>query len=121
MDVVNSISIRLDHHGTFCTLKEEIGTPFKVGSVLLSPLDSLSGAYEVTTHKLAYDGRMKSTRIASEHYARFSSALRMVLQVSKTDLNQMLADEKRANAGKPKRGPKPKRSSASVRASHAKD
>jgi hypothetical protein len=38
----------------------------------------------------------------------FESALRKVLRVSKTDLNQMLADEKKANEGKPKRGPKPK-------------
>jgi len=41
---------------------------------------------------------------------RFNGALRSVLQVSKTDLKQMLADEKQANAGKPKRGPKPKTS-----------
>jgi hypothetical protein len=57
----------------------------------------------------------------SEHYKRFSSALHRVLQVSKSDLNQMLADEKHANAGKPKRGPKPKRSSASGHASGDKD
>jgi hypothetical protein len=41
----------------------------------------------------------------------FESALRKVLRVSKTDLNQMLADEKKANEGKPKRGPKPKHGS----------
>ena len=64
---------------------------------------------------------MKSTRNASEHYERFSSALRRVLQVSKTDLTRMLADEKRAKAGKPKPGPKPKRSSASGHVSHEKD
>jgi hypothetical protein len=63
---------------------------------------------------------MKSTQIASEHYGRFASALRRVLQVSKNDLNQMLADEKRANAGKPKRGPKPKHSLASGHASSEK-
>jgi hypothetical protein len=39
----------------------------------------------------------------------FEGALRKVLRVSKDDLNQMLADEKKANEGKPKRGPKPKR------------
>jgi len=38
----------------------------------------------------------------------FESALRKVLRVSKSDLNQMLADEKKANEGKPKRGPKPR-------------
>ena len=43
---------------------------------------------------------------------RFEGALKSVLQVSKNDLNQMLADEKRANAGKPKRGPKPKTSAS---------
>jgi hypothetical protein len=39
--------------------------------------------------------------------AMFESALRRVLRVSKTDLNQMLAEEKKANEGKPKRGPNP--------------
>jgi hypothetical protein len=39
----------------------------------------------------------------------FENALKQVLQVSKSDLNQMLADEKKANQGKPKRGPKPHR------------
>jgi len=43
---------------------------------------------------------------------RFNNALRNVLQVSKSDLNKMLADEKRANAGKPKPGPKPKTSAS---------
>jgi hypothetical protein len=38
----------------------------------------------------------------------FEGALRKVLRVSKDDLNQMLADEKKANEGKPKRGPKPR-------------
>jgi hypothetical protein len=46
----------------------------------------------------------------------FSAALKKVLQVSKTDLNQMLADEeKRRREVKQKPGPKP--SSASGRAS----
>ena len=39
---------------------------------------------------------------------RFNDALRSVVQVSKNDLNKMLAEEKKANEGKPKRGPKPK-------------
>jgi hypothetical protein len=47
------------------------------------------------------------TKITPE-LARFKTALKRVLQVSKSDLNQMLADEKIANEGKPKRGPKPK-------------
>jgi hypothetical protein len=41
--------------------------------------------------------------------AMFDSALRKVLRVSKSDLNQMLAEEKKAREGKPKPGPKPRR------------
>jgi hypothetical protein len=48
---------------------------------------------------------------------RFNTALRSVLQVSKSDLNQMLEAEKLANAGKPKRGPKPKTSASGHAAS----
>ena len=43
---------------------------------------------------------------------RFNDALRSVLQVSKSDMNQMLEDEKRAKEGKPKPGPKPKTSAS---------
>jgi hypothetical protein len=50
----------------------------------------------------------------SDEYAVFQSALRAVLKVSKSDMNQMLAEEKTANQGKPKRGPKPRHSSAST-------
>jgi hypothetical protein len=39
--------------------------------------------------------------------SNFYSALRRVMRVSKEDLNKILADEKAANADKPKRGPKP--------------
>jgi uncharacterized protein (DUF4415 family) len=41
--------------------------------------------------------------------AQFESALKQVLSVSKSELKEMLAEEKKASAGKPKRGPKPKR------------
>jgi len=50
--------------------------------------------------------------------ARFEHALRRVLRVSKSELNRMLAEEKIANQGKPKRGPKPKHVSASGLASN---
>lgn len=53
---------------------------------------------------------MKSNPKPSAEYARFDDAMRSILQVSKTDLNQMLTEEKAAKAGKPKRGPKPKTS-----------
>jgi hypothetical protein len=64
---------------------------------------------------------MKAKAKPSPEYARFTNALRGVLQVSKTDLNRMLAEEKAANQGKPKRGPKPKHSSASDHVSSDKD
>jgi hypothetical protein len=62
---------------------------------------------------LRYDTRVKAKAKTSPEHARFQNALRSVLQVSKTDLNRMLANEKIANQGKLKRGPKPKHSSAS--------
>ncbi len=39
---------------------------------------------------------------------RFENALRHVMSVTKDDLKEALAEEKIANEGKPKRGPKPK-------------
>jgi hypothetical protein len=36
---------------------------------------------------------------------KFNDAMRSIMQVSKDDLNRMLAEEKIANQGKPKRGP----------------
>jgi hypothetical protein len=39
----------------------------------------------------------------SNEYTAFQSALRQVLKMSKSDLNQMLANEKIANQGKPLR------------------
>jgi hypothetical protein len=63
---------------------------------------------------------MKSNPKPSDEYTTFQNALRQVLTVSKADLNRMLAEEKIANAGKPKRGPKP-RSSALGHASRETD
>lgn len=40
--------------------------------------------------------------------SRFNDALRSVLQVSKSNLDEIRAQEKEANADKPKRGPKPR-------------
>lgn len=62
---------------------------------------------------------MKSTAKHSPEYRNFDNAMRRVLQVSKTELQQRLDAEKLANAGKPKRGPKPK-TSASGRAANGK-
>jgi hypothetical protein len=41
--------------------------------------------------------------------SEFDKALKAILRVSKDDLKRMLRQEKLANAGKPKRGPKPRR------------
>jgi hypothetical protein len=56
-------------------------------------------------------------RTKRTEYDAFQGALRKVLQVSKTDLNRMLEEERQANIGKPKRGPKPKTSASG----HASD
>ena len=65
---------------------------------------------------------MKSTPKHSAEYVNFDNAMRTILQVSKTDLTRMLAEEKLANAEKPKRGPKPKiNASASDHASSDKN
>jgi len=45
-------------------------------------------------------------------FQRFDRAMRDILKVSKADLKQMLEEERIANAGKLKRGPKPKHSSS---------
>ena len=63
---------------------------------------------------------MNNANKQTGEYRRFENALCQVLRVSKADLNRMLAEEKVANAGKPKRGPKPK-SSASGHAVSGKD
>jgi hypothetical protein len=42
--------------------------------------------------------------------ARFNDALRSVMQVSKTDMNALLKDDKAIEAVRQKRGPKPKTS-----------
>jgi hypothetical protein len=52
---------------------------------------------------------------------KFETALRQVVSVSKEELTRMLEAEKRANEGKPKRGPKPKTASTSGHASDSND
>ena len=52
---------------------------------------------------------MANPKASLPNAAMFDSALRKVLRVSKSDLNEMLAEEKKAHQGKPKRGPKPRR------------
>ena len=57
-----------------------------------------------------YHERMKSNPKHSPEYVNFENAMRCLLRVSKADVNRTLAEDKLANAGKPKRGPKPRSS-----------
>ena len=54
---------------------------------------------------------------SNPEFEKFDNAMRRVLQVSKAELQHRLDAEKLANAGKPKRGPKPKTSASSHAAS----
>jgi hypothetical protein len=56
----------------------------------------------------------------SPKYEKFAGALRTVLQVSKSDMNRMLEEERVSKIGKTKPGPKPK-TSTSGRAVSDKD
>jgi hypothetical protein len=56
-----------------------------------------------------YGRKMANPKRSLPNAAIFQKALGQVLRVSKSDLQKMLAEEKRASQGKPKRGPKPKR------------
>jgi hypothetical protein len=64
---------------------------------------------------------MKSKPKTSPEYARFTSALRRVLRVSKIELQEREKQYQAERAGKPKRGPKPKHPSASGHASSGED
>jgi hypothetical protein len=54
-------------------------------------------------------------------FANFTHAVDALMRVPHSEIKKALAEEKRANAGKVKRGPKPKHSSASDRASCNED
>jgi hypothetical protein len=47
-------------------------------------------------------------------FENFTHAVDALMRVPHSEIKKALAKEKRANAGKPKRGPKPKHSSASA-------
>ena len=62
---------------------------------------------------------MKSNPKSSETlspFENFTHAMDGLMRVPHTEIKKALAREKRAKEGKPKRGPKPKHSSASDRA-----
>jgi hypothetical protein len=64
----------------------------------------------LTPLRLRYYERMKSSPKPSAEYTNFENAMRVLVRVPKAEVNRLLAEEKLANAGKPKRGPKPKAS-----------
>ena len=53
---------------------------------------------------------MNSSVKPNPEFEKFNDAMRRVLSVSKAELQRRIDAEKLANAGKPKRGPKPKTS-----------
>lgn len=56
-------------------------------------------------------------KTADTPFARFTKAVDGLMRVPHSAIKKALEEERRANAGKPKRGPKPKHSSASDRVS----
>jgi hypothetical protein len=54
-------------------------------------------------------------------FENFTRAVDSLMRVPHAEIKRALAEEKMANAGKPKRGPKPKHSSASVPSSRTED
>jgi hypothetical protein len=54
---------------------------------------------------------------SDSEFEKFDNAMRRVLTVSKAELKRRIEADKLANAGKPKRGPKPK----TLASDHASD
>lgn len=68
---------------------------------------------------MGYDASVKTKPLSP--FQNFTKAVDALLRVPHAEIKKSLEEEKRANAGKPKRGPKPKHSSASDRASGSED
>lgn len=78
----------------------------------------------IASSPLRYDERMKSNPKPDSPLSPFENFTRAVdglMRVPHSEIKRALEQEKRANAGKPKRGPKPKLSSASDRAGDDED
>lgn len=54
-------------------------------------------------------------------FQTFTHAVDALMRVPHSEIKRALEQEKRANAGKPKRGPKPKHSSSSAPSSRTED
>jgi hypothetical protein len=63
---------------------------------------------------MATASKSKQSTFPQTLFQRFSEAIDGLMRVPNSEIKRALDDEKRANAGKPKRGPKPKHSSASA-------
>jgi len=68
---------------------------------------------------MGYDIYVKTKPLSP--FENFTRAVDSLMRVPHSEIKQALAEEKLANSGKPKRGPKPKHSSASDRASCSVD
>lgn len=68
---------------------------------------------------MRYDTPVKTKPLSP--FENFTKAMDGLMRVPHSEIKAALDREKRANAGKPKRGPKPKHSSASDRVSGSED
>lgn len=68
------------------------------------------------THILPPMATAKKTIYSQTPFQKFTDAIDSLMRVPHSEIKKALEEERRANAGKPKRGPKPK-SSASDHAS----
>lgn len=73
-------------------------------------MDSFEWIIHSIHRNRGYDWRMNSSVKPNPEFEKFNDAMRRVLSVSKAELQRRIDAEKLANAGKPKRGPKPKTS-----------
>jgi hypothetical protein len=64
---------------------------------------------------------MKPETKTQTPFQRFTQAVDALMRVPHSEIKKALEEEKQANAGKPKRGPKPKHSSVSDRVSCNED
>ena len=100
----------------FCSasLEEGADLPVQIGKMIITPRELSTR----TGERVGHDGvaeyykpmksKLDSETTPEQKFERFKGALRSVAHVSKNDLESRLAAERRANQGKPKRGPKPK-------------